>query len=123
MTVIEETKPPRDRRMVELKAMGYTAAQIVDRLKTEGYNKCSLVTVNRFLAKIRFDDPTPEFKEELLRRQLQDISLAEIEQRLKYRGQIISDLMPTKLEHKGELAITIHGYGLGDKSGKPKPDS
>ena len=92
--------PTKERRMLELKAMGYTAEQTSTKMKEEGYKHVGVRTVAGYFATVKFDDPTPEFKAELLRRQLLDISLADIEQRLKYRGQIIAGLMPQKIEQE-----------------------
>jgi len=100
----------RRRRVIELRCLGLTIPQIRDKLAEEGW-KASEHTVWNDL----HSEDVTEFIEELIRRQLADITLAEEPSlKMKYRDLLLDKLMPKRSEVKGEVeqSILIRGWGL-----------
>ena len=99
----------RVRRVLELSTSGMTIPQISEQMKDEGF-KASERTVwsdlNSVEAKV--------YTEEILRKQLTDITLADIKTRLKYRGRLLDNLMPKKTESKvettGDLRFVLEAW-------------
>jgi hypothetical protein len=87
----------RRRRIVELRAKGWKIDKIAIEL---GVNE---KTVDRDLQ----SEDVQKFVDELIRQQLLDITESELKTRLKYRGFLLSMLLPKKTEVKGELAQKI----------------
>lgn len=113
---MSETKPTREHRILELKVIGFTAENISNKLKEEGYRHVSVRTVAGYLAKVKFTDPAPAFKEELMRRQLMDISLIDDpESRCKVRQPIIDKFYSSKQQVEGDMKIRVVMDGLGTK--------
>ena len=90
----------RVRRVLELGSAGLTIPDISDMMKKEGY-AASERTVWGDLNGVE----AKEYTAEILRKQLADISIAEIGLRLKYRGRLLDKLMPSKVEQKIEGEI------------------
>jgi len=93
------------RRVLELSTSGMTIPDISDMMKNEGF-AASERTVWSDLNSIEAKD----YLEEILRKQLTDISLAPIVVRLKYRGKLLDKLMPSKIEQKVEGEV--HTYDV-----------
>lgn len=85
----------RVRRVLELSTTGMTIPDISAMMKKEGF-KASERTVWGDLNSVEAKD----YLEEILRKQLTDITIADIELRLKYRGKLLDKLMPSKIEQK-----------------------
>ena len=68
---------------------------------------------------LRSDD-VKEFTDELMRRQLADITLSDnISVRLNYRDKLLDKMLPKKIESKGEIeaGIVIKAWDLGNVKG------
>ncbi len=95
---LEEPKPnllrkkARRRRVIELKAQGYTIAEICKELDV------SDSTVDRDLK----STDVQQFIDELVRRQITDIESSKPAVRLHYRSDLLDKLLPKKLEQKIE---------------------
>ncbi len=92
----------RNRRIIELRCMGLTIPQIKDKLIEEGY-KLSERTVWSDL----HSQQSQEFIEELIRKQLADITLCsdDYKTRLMYRADLLDKLMPNK---KPDVKVDVH---------------
>jgi len=86
------SKDARATRVVNLKMLGLTEAQISKTMENEGYKHVSTRTISRLLNSI----DAQAIRDELLRRQLRDIDSADIKTRLKYRDKILSKLLKPK---------------------------
>ena len=85
----------RARRVLELTTAGMTIPDISEMMKSEGF-AASERTVWRDLNSVEAKD----YQDEILRKQLTDITLADIGLRLKYRDKLLDKLMPQKIEQK-----------------------
>lgn len=94
----------RRQRVIGLRCVGLTQAQICEKLREEGF-RTSERTVWADLHSATAED----FIEELKRRQLADIALAgdDYEIRLKYRDLLLDKIMPRKVEQKTESKIAV----------------
>ncbi len=90
----------RVRRVLELSTSGMTIPDISAMMKKEGF-RASERTVWSDLNGIE----AKEYLEEILRKQLTDITIADIGLRLQYRGKLLDKLMPSKIEQKVEGAV------------------
>ncbi len=95
----------RVRRVLELSTSGMTIPDISARMIKEGF-KASERTVWSDLNGIEAKD----YQAEILRKQLTDITIADIRLRLKYRGKLLDKLMPSKVEQK--IEGDIHTYDV-----------
>jgi len=97
----------RLRRVLELSTAGMTIPDISTQMKTEGF-AASERTVWTDLNSIEAKD----YQAEILRKQLTDITIADIKTRLKYRGKLLDKLMPSKVEQKvqGDLSFTLEAW-------------
>ncbi len=95
----------RVRRVLELSTSGMTIPDISVMMKGEGF-KASERTVWSDLNGIDAKD----YQAEILRKQLTDITIADIRLRLKYRGKLLDKLMPSKVEQK--IEGDIHTYDV-----------
>ena len=95
----------RVRRVLELSTLGMTLPKISIKMKSEGY-AASERTVWSDLNSVEAQD----YLEEVLRKQLADITIADIGLRLKYRGQLLNKLLPSKIEQKVEGEV--HTYDV-----------
>jgi len=93
----------RVRRVLELSTSGMTIPDISDMMKGEGY-AASERTVWSDLNSVE----AQEYLEEVLRKQLTDITIADIGLRLKYRGKLLDKLMPSKIEQKIESEVRAY---------------
>ena len=91
------------RRVLELSTSGMTIPDISTMMKGEGY-AASEHTVFNDLHSVEAED----YLEEILRKQLTDITIADISLRLKYRGQLLNKLLPSKIEQKVEGEIRTY---------------
>lgn len=85
----------RLRRVLELSTVGMTIPDISAKMKQEGF-QASERTVWNDLHSIEAKD----YQEEILRKQLVDITIADVPVRLKYRDKLLDKLMPRKIEQK-----------------------
>ena len=114
----------RRRRVFELRVIGLTIPQIQQKMTEEDFK----VSERTIWQDLRSDD-VKEFTDELMRRQLADITLSDnISVRLNYRDRLLDKLLPKKVESKGEIeaGIIIKGWDLGNAkgdSGKLQPPS
>jgi len=93
------------RRVLELSTAGMTIPDISDMMKQEGF-AASERTVWSDLNSIEAKD----YLEEILRKQLTDITIADIALRLQYRGKLLDKLLPSKIEQKVEGEV--HTYDV-----------
>lgn len=91
----------RLRRVLELSTAGMTIPDISAKMKQEDF-KASERTVWNDLHSIEAKD----YQEEILRKQLVDITIADVEVRLKYRDKLLDKLMPRKIEQKVTSEVT-----------------
>jgi hypothetical protein len=115
-------------RIVELKLRGFTAVDVAERMRSEGYSKVSERTVERLWAEVRREESgfswSGDMIEELLRQQLAEITIVdERSLKLKYRDRLLDKLMPRQTQ---PVAITgpvapIFDLGLKDVGSK-SPD-
>jgi len=80
-----------------------TIPDISDMMKEEGF-KASERTVWNDLNSTEAKD----YLEEILRKQLTDITIADIGLRLKYRGKLLDKLLPSKIEQKVEGEVRTY---------------
>jgi hypothetical protein len=83
------SKDARATRVVNLKMLGLTEAQISTTMENEGYKHVSTRTISRLLNSV----DAQAIRDELLRRQLRDIDSADKKTRLKYRDKILGKLL------------------------------
>lgn len=104
MTNSKVKQEARRKRVIELRCVGLTQAQICEKLREEGF-RTSERTVWADLHSATAED----FIEELKRRQLADIALAgdDYEVRLKYRDLLLDKIMPRKVEQKTESKVAV----------------
>lgn len=95
----------RVRRVLELSTAGMIISEISSKMIAEGY-AASVRTVKKDLHSIE----AKAYLEEILRKQLTDITIADIELRLKYRGKLLDKLLPSKIEQKVEGQV--HTYDV-----------
>ena len=95
----------RVRRVLELSTSGMTIPDISAMMKKEGF-AASERTVWSDLNGIEAKD----YMEEILRKQLTDITIADIALRLQYRGKLLDKLLPSKIEQKVEGQV--HTYDI-----------
>ncbi len=93
----------RVRRVLELSTSGMTIPDISEMMKSEGY-AASERTVWGDLNSIEAQD----YLEEILRKQLTDITIAEIGLRLKYRGRLLDKLLPSRIEQRVEGEVRTY---------------
>ncbi len=97
------------RRVLELSTSGMTIPDISTMMKGEGY-AASEHTVFNDLHSVEAED----YLAEILRKQLTDITIAKIGLRLKYRGKLLDNLMPKKIEQKleatGDLNFVLRAW-------------
>jgi len=103
MTGSKAARARRLRRVLELSTAGFTIPDISAKMKEEGY-AASERTVWSVLNSIEAKD----YMEEILRKQLTDITIADIELRLKYRGKLLDKLLPSKIEQKVEGEVRTY---------------
>lgn len=99
----ESQKKRRVRRVLELSSAGATIPDISALMKKEGF-KASERTVWSDLNSIE----AKQYTEEILRKQLSDITIANISLRLKYRGKLLDKLLPSKIEQKVEGEVRTY---------------
>jgi hypothetical protein len=96
-------------RIFELRCLGYTIPQISDKLQEEsfktGYSE-------RQVWRDLHSDEANRMAEEILRRQLMDIAIADdLKDRMFFRDKILSKIMPRKIESrvesKSEVQLTV----------------
>jgi hypothetical protein len=98
----DKSQAGRIRRTIELRAHGYSYPKIHGAMRLEGY-KTSEMTIRRDLQ----TDEAHAFRDELLRRQLEDITVAEdVEVRLKWRAHILDKLFPS-ISYAGRISQEI----------------
>ena len=97
------------RRVLELSTAGMTIPDISAKMKLEGF-AASERTVWNDLHSVE----VKAYQEEILRKQLTDITIADISLRLKYRDKILDKLLPKKIEQKvsGDLQQKIEVEGI-----------
>jgi len=99
----------RVRRVLELSTAGMTIPDISDMMKDEGF-AASERTVWNDLNSVEAKD----YLAEILRKQLTDITIADIGLRLKFRGKLLDNLMPKKIEQKldatGDLNFVLRAW-------------
>lgn len=99
-------KKTRRRKVIELKAKGYTIAEIAKELDV------SDTTIDRDLK----SSDAQAFVEELIRQQILDIKQAKLPMRLSFRSDLLDKLLPKKMEQKIEGSTTqnvnYHGSNL-----------
>lgn len=93
----------RLRRVLELSTSGMTIPDISTLMKQEGY-AASERTIWNDLNSVEAQD----YLEEILRKQLTDITIADIGLRLKYRGKLLDKLLPSKIEQKVEGEVRTY---------------
>jgi len=103
MTGSKANRARRLRRVLELSTSGMTIPDISDMMKEEGF-KASERTVWNDLNSTEAKD----YLEEILRKQLTDITIADIGLRLKYRGKLLDKLLPSKIEQKVEGEVRTY---------------
>lgn len=98
----------RRRRIIELRCSGLTIPRICENLRENGL-KISERTVWSDL----HSSTTKDFVEELLRKQLADLTLLgdDYATRLKYRDQLLDKLMPRHIEQKTEEKMQLETRG------------
>jgi len=107
----------RQRRVFELHALGYPIPYISNKLKDEGFR---VGTSERTVWEDLHSHYVEQLTEELIRRQLMDIALAEndFKTRLHYRDRLLDKLVPKKIESKSKVSgtaeIVIKGWRLGE---------
>lgn len=95
----------RVKRVLELSTSGMTIPQISAALKKEGIHAFSERTVWADLNSVE----AKEYLDELIRKQLTDITTEKDSNlRMKYRGQLIMRLLPSKVEQKVEGDIITY---------------
>ena len=98
----------RVKRVLELSTSGMTIPQISAALKKEGIHAFSERTVWDDLNSVE----AQEYLDELIRKQLSDITIEKSSNlRMKYRGQLIMRLLPSKVEQKVEGEIITQDLG------------
>lgn len=98
----------RRRRIIELRCMGFTIPQIVEKLNSEGIATCEK-TVFRDL----HSSTTEEYVEELKRKQFADITLSDdYNVRLKYRDLMLEKLMPREQKISGQMSVLNTNIGF-----------
>lgn len=97
----------RLRRVLELATAGMTIPEISVKMKGEGF-AASERTVWSALHSIEAKD----YQEEILRKQLTDITIADIDLRLKYRDKLLDKIMPQKIETKAEVTVDKKEYTI-----------
>jgi hypothetical protein len=104
MTNSELKREVRKRRVIELRCVGLTQAQICEKLREDGFS-----ISERTVWEDLHSATAEEFIEELKRRQLADITLAsdDYEIRLKYRDLLLDKIMPRKVEQKTESKVDV----------------
>ena len=119
MTKFNIQRLKRDKRVIELYCMGLTQRQTSDRMREEGF-RISPRTVETVL----HGKTAAEEAEEIKRRQLQDIAIADPALRLKWRAHLLDRLMPHRIEQKteGKQSIVLEIYRPGQDDAKPKPE-
>ena len=109
----KQPKTKRVVRVVECWALGLSAFETAKVMKDEGY-RISVHTVYND----RHSTEAQKYVDELIRRQLRDIALADLEQKLNYRDKLIGKLVPQKIEafqktmltEKREVTINVDGF-------------
>lgn len=96
-------KTKRRIRVVECWAMGLTLVETVKVMRDGGF-RISTATAHRD----RHSTTAQEYVDELIRRQLRDIALAELEQKLNYRDKLLGKLVPQKIEAFQRTEIEQH---------------
>ena len=94
----------RRQRVIGLRCVGLTQAQICEKLREDGFS----ISERTVWADLH-SATAEEFIEELKRRQLADITLAsdDYEVRLKYRDLLLDKIMPRKVEQKTESKVDV----------------
>jgi len=91
----------RVRRVLELSTAGMTIPDISAKMKQEGFAASERTVWND-----QHSIEAKDYQEEILRKQLVDITIADTEVRLKYRDKLLDKLMPRKIEQKLTGAVT-----------------
>ena len=97
----------RVRRVLELSTAGMTIPEISERMKSENF-AASERTVWNDLNSLE----AQQYQDEILRKQLTDITIAPIGLRLKYRGLLLNRMMPQKIESKAEVTYEDKKYAI-----------
>lgn len=99
-------KQKRVQRVLELSVAGMTIPEISTQMKKEGH-AASERTVWADQNSIEAQD----YLDEILRKQMTDITIADIGLRLKYRGKLLDNLLPQKIlqkvEQKTEVEVSV----------------
>jgi len=80
-------------RVVEFWALGLSAVETARAMKDEGYRISQHTVYND-----RHSTEAREYVDELIRRQLRDIALGDLELKLNYRDKLLGKLIPQKIE-------------------------
>ena len=99
----------RIRRIFELRCLGYTIPQISDKLREEGFK--TGFSEHQVFNDLHSDEAN-RIAEEILRRQLMDIAIADdLKDRMFFRDKILNKIMPKKIESrvesKSEVQLTV----------------
>lgn len=109
---------PRIHRTIELRALGYTYAKIALKLKEEGFKTTCENTVKLDLK----TNIAEEFRQELLRKQLEDIENRKNEAlRLKWRANLLELMFPKQYKTSMETgSLVLKAWNLGEAGKEQK---
>lgn len=95
-------KKRRVRRVLELSVAGMTIPEISTLMLKEGH-----AASERTVWADQNSIEAQEYLEEIMRKQLTDITIADIDLRLKYRGKLLDNLIPQKVLQKVEQETKV----------------